>query len=39
VIVGVTVTGDANDARQLLPAVAAVVERMGEKPHGVMGIR
>lgn len=36
VIVGVAVTDDANDARQLLPAVAAVVERMGEKPHCVM---
>lgn len=36
VIVGVAVTDDANDTQQLLPAVAAIVERMGEKPGSVM---
>jgi hypothetical protein len=32
----VAVTGDANDTQQLLPAVAALLERMGEKPGCVM---
>jgi transposase len=36
VIVRVDVTQDANDTHQLLPAVAAVLERMGEKPGCVM---
>jgi transposase len=36
VIVGVAVTDEANDTQQLLPAVAAVIERTGEKPGCVM---
>jgi len=36
VILRVAVTTDANDTNQLLPAVAAVVECMGEKPGCMM---
>jgi transposase len=36
VIVEVSVTQDGNDMHQLLPAVAAVMERLGEKPGCVM---
>jgi transposase len=36
VIVGVAVTTDANDVQQLLPAVAAMIERTGEKPGCVI---
>jgi transposase len=32
VIVGVSVTADGNDRQQLIPAMEALVERMGEKP-------
>jgi transposase len=36
VVVGVAVTNDASDAQQLLPAVDALVERVGKKPECVM---
>ena len=36
VIVGISVTADANDTQQLLPAMAAVLDRLGEKPGCVM---
>jgi uncharacterized protein (DUF885 family) len=36
VIVRIDVTADANDTQQLLPAMAAVLDRLGEKPGCVM---
>ena len=36
VIVGVSVTEDGNDKQQLLPAVAALMERTGERPGCVI---
>jgi transposase len=36
VIVEVSVTGDGNDKQQLIPVMAALTERMGEKPGCVL---
>lgn len=36
VIVGVSVTADGNDKQQLIPAMEALAERMGEKPGCVL---
>lgn len=36
VIVGIAVTQDGNDTQQLLPAVAAIEKRMGDKPDCVL---